>query len=143
MITGAFIIELFFAYLLKLYAFWSIDSADSYKVVIRLKKFLAGAYFPLNILPVVFVSVSLYLPFAYSFFVPVQVYLKNYDLSVAWRGLIIEGAWIIILYILIRVSWRKKIEKKEKNKEPGKTPKKMHEFRKKYITTRIDENRDK
>jgi len=104
----SFVIEFLLAYLTNLYIFWIMDSSDLYKIILRLKKFLSGSYFPLSLLPVLYLNISLLLPFAYSFFVPTQLYLKNIDISAGVFGVLIQIFWIIILYFLIRIVWNKK-----------------------------------
>jgi ABC-2 type transport system permease protein len=113
MVIFAFISELLLAYLIRLNIFWTIESVSLYRVLLRTKKILAGAYFPLTLLPAAFLSVSLFLPFAYSFFVPTQLYLGNLDISVGYSGLAIQSIWIIILFMLIRLSWNSKLNKQK------------------------------
>ncbi len=117
MIVLAFIIEFLLAYLLNLFVFWTLEAKGPYKILIRLKNFLAGAYFPLSLLPPVFVSVGLVLPFAYSFFVPMELYLKKIDLATGLRGMIVQLIWIGVIYALIQLTWSRQIKKKlEKQK---------------------------
>lgn len=113
MIALSFVIELLLAYLANLYIFWTFTARDAYLLLNRLKKFLAGAYFPLNLLPPIFVSISLFLPFAYSFFAPMQLYLKKITIATGLRGLGIELFWIIILYTLVQLAWQKRIKKQQ------------------------------
>jgi len=75
----------------------------------RLKKILAGNYFPLNILPMAFVSISMFLPFAYSFFVPAQLYLNKINQAQAIKGIGVQIIWIVIFFIIIKIAWKKKV----------------------------------
>ena len=108
MIILAFIIEFLMVYIVSLYAHWMIEAGDLQKIVVRIKKFLAGNYFPLSILPIGFLQISLFLPFAYSFFVPTELFLKKITVNEGWRGIFVQIAWIIILYIFIRSAWKRK-----------------------------------
>ena len=108
MIALAFITELFFIYLVNLYVFWTIKSKNLYTILLRIKKFLAGSYLPLNMLSPTFLFASYMMPFAYSFFVPTQLYLKKIDITTGLKGILIQILWIIILYSLIQISWYKK-----------------------------------
>jgi len=117
MILLAFIIEFLLAYIGKLFIFWTIESGRQYRLIVRIKKFLAGAYFPLSLLPPVLVSASLILPFSYSFYVPTQLYLKKISLSLGLQGLIVQVVWIMVLYAAIQIIWSRKIKKQiEDNK---------------------------
>ncbi len=103
MVLLAFIIEFLLTYLIRLSVFWTMESAEVYKITMRLKKILSGYYFPLSLLPKMFVDISLTLPFAYSFFVPTQLYLRKINLNLGFKGLFVQTAWIIILYIAVRI----------------------------------------
>ena len=111
MVVLTFILEFMIAYLLKLYVFWTIESPDLYQILMRLKKLLAGNYFPLSFLPVIVVKASLLLPFAYSFFVPAELYLGKISQTTAIRGIGIQIGWIVVLYIIIRLAWKKQVLK--------------------------------
>lgn len=113
MVILAFITELLLAYLLNLFVFWTIESPDLYRLLVRFKKMLAGNYFPLSIFPLWFTGLSLTFPFAYSFYVPTQLYLKEITPSVGTTGIIIQLFWIVVLYALIKFIWmRKKLKQK-------------------------------
>ncbi|MFC1678425.1 ABC-2 family transporter protein [Patescibacteria group bacterium] len=109
-----FIIEFLLAYLINLFVFWTIESKDAYAFIVRIKRLLAGNYFPLDFLLPVFVSISLVFPFAYGFFVPMQIYLKKMTLTTGWVGAYIQLIWIIFLYLLIKIVWSKKHPLKNK-----------------------------
>lgn len=113
MLVLAFITELLMSYLIGLIAFWTDEVDGIYATLDRIKHFFSGGYFPLNLLPAVFVQVSFLLPFAYSFFIPTQLYLKKMDLSVGLKGLLVQLAWIALLYGLIRLAWSRGIKKYE------------------------------
>lgn len=112
MIVLAFLVEFLLAYLIRLNIFWTIESDGLYRLLMRLKKLLAGNYFPLSILPVLFVNISLFLPFAYTFFVPAQLYLGKISQAEAIRGLGIQVIWIIILFLAIQTVWIRTVNKK-------------------------------
>ena len=105
MIVLSFLVEFLLAYLIRLNIFWTIESDGLYRLLMRLKKLLAGNYFPLSILPALFVNISLFLPFAYSFFVPAELYLGKISRSEAIQGLGIQIIWIIILFVAIQTAW--------------------------------------
>ena len=108
MIALSFIIEFFLMYLININVFWTIESEGLYRMLLRIKRLLAGAYFPLSIFPGIVLSVFLFLPFAYSFYVPAQIYLGRFSMDEAMRGIFIQLAWIVILYVGIRMMWARK-----------------------------------
>lgn len=113
MIILAFITELLISYLIGLVAFWTDEVSGLYLTISRIKKIFAGGYFPLSLLPAVFVNISLALPFAYSFFVPTQLYLKKLDFSTGLKGIVVQIVWIILLYGIIRLVWKRGLRKFE------------------------------
>jgi len=62
---------------------------------------------------VFFVNVSYFLPFAYTIYVPVQLYLGKISFAEGLRGLAIEILWLVALYIIIKVVWRLGLRKYE------------------------------
>ncbi len=113
MVFFAFIIEMLIGFLIGTIAFWT-DEVEGMQVTIeRVKRFFAGGYFPLSLLPTTLVTISFYLPFAYSFFVPAQLYLKKIDLHAGLIGLGIQALWIIALSLLLSFVWKRGLKKYE------------------------------
>ncbi len=115
MMILAFITELLLAFVFDIYIFWSFESRNLSKMLSRLKKILAGAYFPLSFLGTSFLTISLLMPFAYSFYVPTQIYLKNITFEQGLVGLSVQLFWIAVLFIIIKISWKRKIQEKKNN----------------------------
>lgn len=113
MVILAFITELLISYLIGLIAFWTDEVDGIYATIDRIKKFFSGGYFPINLLPVMFVQISFAIPFAYSFFVPAQLYLKKLDLSMGLKGLLVQIIWIFVLYGIINVVWGRGLKRYE------------------------------
>jgi ABC-2 type transport system permease protein len=109
----AFIIELLISYLVGLIAFWTDEVDGIYTSIGRLRKFFAGGYFPLNLLPLAYVKISYVLPFAYSFFVPTQLYLNKLSLLAGFYGLGVQLVWIAVLYVIIKIVWNSGLKKYE------------------------------
>src|SRR3989338_6620178 len=112
-IVLAFVIELLLGYLVGLIAFWTDEVDGLYTTISRLKKFFSGGYFPLAILPTSYLTISYALPFAYSLFVPTQLYLGKISLISAWKGIGVQCLWIVVLYAIIMLVWRRGIRKYE------------------------------
>lgn len=106
MIILAFFSELFLSYLIGLAAFWTDETHGIHLTAMRLRKFFSGGYFPLSLMPIAFVKISLLLPFAYSFFVPTQLYLGKISLATGLKGLFVQICWIFLLYGIIKIVWK-------------------------------------
>jgi ABC-2 type transport system permease protein len=104
MVILAFLTEYLLAYLINLHIFWTIESENLYLLLIRFKKILAGAFFPLNIMNEQATLIFLIFPFAYSFYVPTQLLLGQISSNSAAKGLFVQTAWIAILYLFIKIS---------------------------------------
>jgi ABC-2 type transport system permease protein len=113
MIILAFITEFLLSFLVGLIAFWTDEVDGLYRTIDRVKKLCAGGYFPLSILPRAVATFASFLPFAYTFFMPAQLYLKKIDLKQGIAGLGIQILWIIGLAFIVRVVWKKGIKKFE------------------------------
>ena len=72
----------------------------------------SGLLVPIDWFPGTFQYISSFLPFKYIAFVPLSLYLGRVDLSVAYRALLIQFIWVILLFTGGRILWfmcRKKI----------------------------------
>lgn len=107
MIVLAFVMELFLSFLVGLIAFWTAEVGGIYSTISRVTKFFAGGYFPLTLLPQVFVQASFLLPFAYTFFIPAQLYLGKIDIATGLKGIVVQIFWIAALFIIIKIAWKR------------------------------------
>lgn len=113
MLFLAFFTELLISFLVGLIAFWTSEVDGLYSSIDSLKKFFSGGYFPLSLLPKTFAQTSFILPFAYSFYVPTQLYLKKFDIQTGLKGVGIQLLWVLILLALIHIIWRRGMKKYE------------------------------
>ncbi len=79
-------------------------------ITVVVVEFLSGALFPLDILPSFLQNIIYYTPFPYLIFFPLQVYLGKISGFVFIRGLLISGAWALILWFTLNSIWRKGIK---------------------------------
>ena len=49
----------------------------------------------------------------FSIFIPAQLYLNKLNLTTGLKGIIIQLAWIVVLYCLIHMVWQKGVKKFE------------------------------
>lgn len=113
MLIFSFVIEFLLVYLSNLFIFWTIESEPRQKFLVRIKKFLAGSYIPLSLLPMSVLYLGLAFPFAYSFFVPAELYLRKIDVSLGAKGLMVQLFWIFLLYFIVKWKWRRKKNEEE------------------------------
>jgi ABC-2 type transport system permease protein len=114
MLILAFFIEILIGLIIGFFAFWTEGEVGGFQqLAYVLKRFFAGAYFPLSLLPVSFSFVGYYLPFAYSYFIPAQLYLGKIDIAMALKGVVVQLVWICLLSIIVRVIWKLGLKKYE------------------------------
>jgi ABC-2 type transport system permease protein len=106
MLILGYFIKLFFSILIGFIAFWTTEIQGIYFFLNILKKFLAGAYFPVALMPIILYKISTMFPFIYTLYFPAQLYLGKISTSEGLKGLGIEIIWLLILYILIKIVWR-------------------------------------
>jgi len=113
MLIATYFINLFLSVLIGFIAFWTTEIDGMYSSLKVFSRFMSGTFFPISLLPVFFVKVSYFLPFAYTIYVPVQLYLGKISFAEGLRGLAIEILWLVALYIIIKVVWRLGLRKYE------------------------------
>lgn len=104
---GAYVMNVLFGIAFGYVAFWlgSIQGFTESMYIIRWM--FNGHAFPLDILGRVFQTFALALPFAYSAFVPAQVYLGRMGTNDILLAFAVEGIWIAVLWQLTRFLWKR------------------------------------
>lgn len=107
--TGILAAFLFFeiGMLLSIIGFWSRESWAPRFIFSILVTFLAGTYFPLDILPHPIYAILQFLPFTYLIFFPLKIYLGSMGTAVAIKGFAVMFGWIILMTVVLRHFWRK------------------------------------
>lgn len=96
--------------ILSFIAFWSRDTWAIRFIFFILVSFLAGIYFPLDILPKPFFWLSQLLPFSYLGYFPLKLYLGSGSGDFLIRGFFTISLWIISLWICMMVLWKKGLQ---------------------------------
>jgi len=113
MMLAGYFIKLFFSVIIGLLAFWIVEISGTYFSLNIISKFLSGAFFPIGLLPATFVKISLFFPFVYTFFIPIQLYLGKITLQNGLYGLLAELVWLVVLYGIIKIIWHFGLKKYE------------------------------
>jgi ABC-2 type transport system permease protein len=91
--------------------FWSEEIwATRWLFGIVLMEFLAGAYFPIDILPNWLTRVIYLTPFPYLVFFPLKVWLEQLSLVVIFQAIVVCSFWLAIFYFLTRWLWQKGVK---------------------------------
>lgn len=113
MLMLALIIEMIIGFMIGMVAFWTEEADSTLSVMDRVKRFFSGGYFPLSLLPIGVATVASFLPFAYSFYVPAQLYLKKMTLTEGLIGLAVQVGWIVALSLMLSIIWKRGLKKYE------------------------------
>lgn len=110
LLLGAIIFGLLQA-IIGILAFWVVEIwpfAEMLDVVLHL---FGGMLAPIALLPESVQKVTIFLPFRYIFYEPINIILGNqlYPLSVIWK----QGICILVLYLIYRLVWRAGIRRYE------------------------------
>jgi ABC-2 type transport system permease protein len=97
----------YFSLLLGFLGFWTPDIWGPRFISFVVMEFFAGSLFPLDILPQPYYVLSQALPFSYFIYFPLKVYMGQLDMMHVWGGLAIAGAWVIGLWWLATLVWKK------------------------------------
>ncbi len=101
----AFLISLDLSFL----AFWSSEIWAPRYIYSILLWFLAGSFFPLDILPKVVYSILLLTPFPYLIFLPSKIFLNGFSTALL-IPISLSLAWCVILYFMTKKIWEKGIK---------------------------------
>ena len=103
----AVILYFFISLLLSFIGFWSREVWAPRFIFFILVAFLAGTYFPLDIVPRPIYALFELLPFTYLIFFPLKIYLGNINGFFLIKGFAVSFFWLIILYQLVKIVGQK------------------------------------
>ena len=109
-ILGYFI-SIFTSYILGSIAFFIIDTEGLMEINNQLNFILSGKAVPLSIIPIL--GFANFLPFAFTFYHPMQIYLGKYDFN--QTVLVFAGgiSWCIVLYFLAKLIFKIGLKRNE------------------------------
>lgn len=113
MLFFGYFVNLFVSILIGMLAFWTTFISGPRYSINALIWFLKGSELPLNMLPIFLYKATLLSPFAYIFFMPLQLYLGKISTSQGLLALGVELIWLVLLYGLIRISWKRGLKRFE------------------------------
>jgi ABC-2 type transport system permease protein len=89
--------------------FWVPEIAwgAQFLVLVVITEFLSGSAFPIDIFPKAVYQILMVTPFPYLIFVPIKIYLGNFDYSLVMQSLMVGLIWCGILWKLATVVWKK------------------------------------
>ena len=109
----AFVINNLFDFCFGCLAFWTTETEGSLGILRTVKAFFSGGYAPLTFFPFFLQTFAYFLPFAYTRYFPMLIYLQKISLQKAVYGVLLQFFWVGLLLFLSKLLWRKGIKNYE------------------------------
>jgi ABC-2 type transport system permease protein len=106
-----FVAQIYINLIFGMFAFWMTDAWGIFDLQANITNILSGKLIPLSVLP--FTSLVSTLPFAYFYFLPIQVFMQKYSSAQTIQVLFVGLLWIFVLHILTRLVWKRGLKKFE------------------------------
>jgi ABC-2 type transport system permease protein len=107
----AFIMRFFIEWTLALIAFWTTRNDAINQMYFTLGLFLSGRIAPIDLLPDPIQLLANALPFRWAIAFPVELMLGRLTPEQIWNGFIMQGVWLLIGILLIKITWRAGVKK--------------------------------
>jgi ABC-2 type transport system permease protein len=91
------------------FSFWTMSIWGLFYFKKAIIDLLSGALVPISLFPKWAVSLSTWLPFKSIVYTPTMIYMGKYDLHSALQQMLFQAVWIIILWMLTELIYKKAI----------------------------------
>jgi len=105
------LLQFFMSYAMAMLAFWVLEVSTFIFILYAFEYLASGHLFPLDILPRGLEQALYFTPFPYQLYFPVSIYMGKTTGPDLFRGMLIQGLWVIAAYCLARFAWRRGIRK--------------------------------
>lgn len=104
----ALFLYFFLSFALSVVAFWTEEVwATRWLFGIIFLEFLAGAFFPIDVLPSWLTRLIYLTPFPYLVFFPLKIWLEQLTMIMIIRAILVCFIWMIFFYWLANLLWQK------------------------------------
>jgi ABC-2 type transport system permease protein len=105
------LLQFFMSYTMAMLAFWILEISTLIFILFAFEYLASGHLFPLDILPPTIERLLFFTPFPYQLYFPISIYMGKITGAELARGLIIQFAWVCVMYALARFAWSRGIKK--------------------------------
>jgi len=110
----AMFLYFYFSFLFGTIAFWTDQIwAPRWLFMVIFLEFLSGGFFPLDVLPPIFVKVLSFTPFPYMIYFPMKIWLEQVVMLEILRVLTVTIFWTLLTYLAFDRVWKKGIRSYE------------------------------
>jgi len=109
----AFMVNFLVNFTIGCLAFWTTLSrgmANTFRTIISI---FSGAYAPIAFFPLWFQALSKVLPFSYTRYFPMLIYLNKLTSLEIFEGLGIQILWVLVLFFFARFVWHRGVKRYE------------------------------
>jgi len=92
-------------------AFWFKENDGFLRAWWIIRRVADGSLLPLVFFPGFLLTTSMYLPFQYSMYVPINIFLGKYSFPLVCKMLLIQAAWIMAAFLILNLLWKKGIKR--------------------------------
>ncbi len=110
-LLGAYLISSLSLSVLGMLTFWTVRVGAVFELYFALELFLSGRLVPLSFMPEWAQQALQYLPFQWTFYFPVETLVGEMTPEQLLFGLLMQGLWILIGLIAIRLVWQQGIRR--------------------------------
>jgi ABC-2 type transport system permease protein len=110
-IWGAYIIRSLLLFVLGMVTLWTTRVAALFELVMAAELLLSGRLVPLDLMPPAVVAVADVLPFKWTFGFPIETLVADLSTAELIRGLGGQLLWIVLLWGLVAVVWRRAVRR--------------------------------
>lgn len=107
----AYIINYLITFITGTFAFWLKKANGLLSLRRAIIGFVAGGFIPLAFLPLWFQKLSWFMPFQYTKFIPINVFIGKYDVGTIMLIMAAQLVWILVLYWAYKLLWRAGVNK--------------------------------
>ncbi len=104
-IWGAYGIRSMFLWVLGMISFWTTRVSALYELFFAAELLLSGRLVPMALLPEWAQRLASFLPFQWTFGYPIEALIGELSTRALLGGLLMQGLWIVIGTVLVRVVW--------------------------------------
>lgn len=112
-LTLSFILSIFIELILGFSSFWLGENSGPQQFNFILESVFSGRLAPLVFFPAFLQSMANYFPYKYIFYFPIQIYLGQIQGLDILFGFLITIAWIIFLWGIVILMWKRGLRKYE------------------------------
>jgi len=104
-VTLAMFMNYLLNFMVGCWGFWTSESSGPRFLLALIMEFTAGAFFPLDILPLHIQHILQWFPSPYLVFFPLNILLEKADMHQIINGFTAQIIWIMVLSLMARLVW--------------------------------------